>query len=312
MLARSIGLALCGALSAWPVLARAEQTIPGAAASSNSEQQNSALLAATPQGQAAPDLGAGDSGLEQARALFWSAHERYDAGEYAEAAKLFEASYAAFPQTEVLFNIALARARSGRCDDAEQAFEEYSRAVSSNEATRAANENFRDILGQCWQASGKEALSTGVLAEPAPAVPAPNTLPAPKPTAALAPLMPEVAEAPPASYWTTQRVVGWSLLGAAAAATGVAIYFDSQRRDALEKNDELQQKAPDDEGDLMKPLNQDYQLAKIGLGVATAAALGSALVGTGLLVYSGDDAVSATAQVAVDPSGARIGLSGHF
>ena len=53
----------------WPALANAEE-----AGSRSSEQQDIALVAATPRGQAAPDLKDVDSQLEQARALFDQFH----------------------------------------------------------------------------------------------------------------------------------------------------------------------------------------------------------------------------------------------
>jgi len=311
MTARLIAMALCGTLGAWPALARAEQTTP------EPDQQSTALIAATPKGDAAAEIGTGDLHVEQARALFWNAHERYDAREYTEAAKLFEESYALFPQAEVLFNIALARARSGRCSDAETAFNEYSRAVGASEATRAANESFLEIQGQCWQASSEEAPSVEVLPPPAPTAVAADAPPPKQPEpaqAVLPPVAPETADTPPPSYWTTERVVGWSLLGAAAAATGVAIYFDNQRREAQEANEELLNAGddPSDAGDQSATFEDKYHRAQIGIGVATVTALGCAAVGAGLLIYSSDEATSATAQLAVDPSGARIGLSGRF
>jgi len=312
---RFFGSALCAVLSAWSPLASAEQTSSEPPTASTPDQQSTTLIAATPKGEVASDIGTGDLHVEQARALFWEAHERYDAGEFAEAAKLFEESYALFPQVEVLFNIALARARSGRCADAEEAFNEYSRGVGASEATRAANENFLEIQRQCWQASGQEAPKV-VVPAPAP-TPVASDAPAPKPelaAAVLSPVAPEMADTPPPSYWTTQRVAGWSLLGAAAAATGVAIYFDNQRRDAYQANEELENSSdkPDNAGDQYATLEHKYDRAQIGIVVSAAAALGCAAVGAGLLIYSSDGESSATAQVAVDPSGARIGLSGRF
>lgn len=310
MAARLIGMALCGALSVWPALARAEPTTPQTPAPQSPEPQNSELIAAAPKGEAAQDFGAGDSQVEQARALFWSAHERYDAGEYASAAKLFEESYAAFPQPEVLFNIALARARSGRCRDAEHAFQEYSKAVTPSATTRAATENFQGTLSGCSEASNPEP-PPPVLLEPVPPAPAPEPTPV-----VLTPPPALVADAPPSDYWTTERVVGWSLLGAAAAATGVAFYFDNQRRDARAANEEiLGDQSPDsDAGDESAQLEKEYEQAQIGIVAATATALGCAAVGAGLLIYGGgDDGVaSTTAHLAVGASGARIGLSGRF
>jgi hypothetical protein len=304
-------MAFSGALSLWPALARAEPTPTQTPAPESPKPENGELIAAAPKGQAATDFGAGDSQVERARALFWSAHERYDVGDYAAAAKLFEESYAVFPQAEVLFNIALARARSGRCSDAEHAFAEYSKAVAPSEATRAASESFQGTLSGCSEASNQEPMP---LQLPGPVDPAPAPAPEPAPVV-LTPTAAVVADAPAPNYWTTERVVGWSLLGAAAAATGVAFYFDNQLRDARQAHKEiLSDPNPDtNAGDESAELEKQYTQAQIGIVAATATALGCAAVGAGLLIYGGaDGAASTTAHFAVGTSGARVAVSGRF
>ena len=119
----------------------------------------------------------------------------------------------------------------------------------------------------------------------------------------------------PASYWTTDHVAGWSLLGAAAASTGLAIYFDHERREAREAQEELLNASDPspNTGDQAAQLDDEYRRAQIGLVTASALTAVFAVVGGFLVLPDASEAArNTTAQVAVDPTGMRIDVSGRF
>lgn len=129
--------------------------------------------------------------------------------------------------------------------------------------------------------------------------------------------LPRAASAPDAealSYWNTERVVGWSLLGAAAAATGFALYFGSQRQEARGQWQRLDGDSPLT-GDELVELEKDYDRATAGMFAATAAAVGFAGFGAVCLVLAGrsqHQPFAAQPGLVVEATGARVGLVGRF
>lgn len=263
----------------------------------------------------APDATSGPEPLDRARELFWQAHERYDAEDYDTATKLFEQSYELSPQLEVLFNIALARARSGQCDPAEQAFEQY-RVGVSEDAASSANSKFEPILRECRE--GKAAATVVPAPAPTQAPPvepevphAPATAQAGQVSDSATPANSAPMPPPPApGYWTTQRTVGWSLLGVAVVATGAAIYFDDRYRDGRAREEELRQNDASDAGDESAHLQARDLRAQIGRGITAGLALSAAVVGAGLIIYGEN---TQRAQVGVSlTDGIHLGMTTRF
>ena len=134
-------------------------------------------------------------------------------------------------------------------------------------------------------------------------------------TPAAAVISPAASPAPDAdsTYWTTERVVGWSLLGGAAAASAVAIYFYDQQRDADERYQELSSAPASDAGDRLTDIEDEYERARSTSLVAASMALGFAATGATLLILGNSEAtVGAGPQLVVEATGARVGFAGRF
>lgn len=118
---------------------------------------------------------------------------------------------------------------------------------------------------------------------------------------------------PPPSYWSTERIVGWSLLGAAAAATGFALYFGSQRQEARDQSRRLEGDGPLMAEELSE-LEDDHDRATTGMFAASAAAVGLATFGVTYLILGGksESELDARPELAVGPVGAQVGFAGRF
>jgi tetratricopeptide (TPR) repeat protein len=72
-----------------------------------------------------------NTGVERARQLFLQAQTRYQAGEYAQAAALFDQSHAALPRIELVYNAGLSYLWAADCENARSRFETYVAGVSA-------------------------------------------------------------------------------------------------------------------------------------------------------------------------------------
>ena len=263
--------------------------------------------------------------VEAARAAFWQAHEQYTAGNYREAVALFEQSYSIYPQNEVLFNIALAHAKGGDCDAAQQTLQRYLGANPEESAREQAQAKFEGSGTPC---SFEPEPNVTVAGPPAPPAAPPPTAPPPAaPPAAPLPTPPtpinkvpstqgpspqvvDLTDASSSSYWTRARVFGWSLVGAGAVAAGAALFFDERRRSA---RDEAEMIASDqsDAGDRVSELEADYNRARTLTGVTAVSAAAFTLAGVGLLVLGAND--EGSAALAIDRQGDfQLRLRGRF
>lgn len=186
--------------------------------------------------------------LEEARELFWEAHSHFEKGQYVEALRLFEQTYALRQEPEVLFNLALTHQRLGHCEQARALYQEYQARVRA------------DVTKQLGEL--EQRCPTSV--PPAEVVPAPLSLtvvkPPPPPAAAsppaaAPPLVPDTATPEPFPL----RTVGWVAIGASAVALGAAVYFESERRQYRSDFEDL----ADDPSDPSQPGNAGDQLEEL-------------------------------------------------
>src|SRR6187402_1218018 len=84
-----------------------------------------------------------------AQELFWEASREYHEGNYGRAAELFEQLYALVPESEVVFNLALATAKSGQCERAKDRFAEYTAQVSDAAVREQATLKFSVVIESC-------------------------------------------------------------------------------------------------------------------------------------------------------------------
>ena len=92
--------------------------------------------------------------------LFWEAPREYRAGNYQRAAELFERVYAEVPESEVVFNIALARAKNGQCGQAKARFAEYAAQVSDVAVREPATAKFSEVIESCVESDSESDSST--------------------------------------------------------------------------------------------------------------------------------------------------------
>jgi len=113
------------------------------------------------------------------------------------------------------------------------------------------------------------------------------------------------------AYWSTERVVGWSLLGSAATASAVAIYFYDQQRDATDRYQELP--GGPESGHQLAAIEDEYERARSVSLVAGSMAIGFAATGATLLILGNSEATLGPAPLlVVESTSARVGFSGHF
>jgi tetratricopeptide (TPR) repeat protein len=252
-----------------------------------------------------------------ARAAFWEAHQRYTAGNYREAVALFERSYAIYPQNEVLFNIALAHAKSGDCGAAHQTLQQHLSANPEESAREQARAKFESADTPCSfdpEPSLPDAsppTPPPVAAPPGPTPVSPSPEPPPPLEQLPSPQALDPSDTRPSSYWTGPRVFGWSLVGAGAIAAGAAIYFDERRRDASEEARQIASDNPSNAGDRVSELEADYNRARTLTGITAVGAGAFTLAGVGLLLLGANN--DSSASVAIDRQGDfQLRLRGRF
>ncbi|HEY6728563.1 MAG TPA: hypothetical protein VI197_31345 [Polyangiaceae bacterium] len=265
--------------------------------------------------------------LAVGRELFWRAYQKFNAGDYQGAAVLFERSYAIYPQHEVLFNMALANAKAGRCREVQDILATYRQQ-------RRQEKDSEQVASQLAAVGAECSLESDAAVEPAvPSAPevtavpsttvraaAPNQVAVPPPLVGAVPTpateLPTSAGRNDTPYWTNRTIAGWTLVGAAIVSSGVAMYFGEQRSDtkaelesinvALERGE-----ASADPGRRVAELEQEYQQHNVRLAVSAALAAACAVTGAVILVGFGASEASDGIRVGVG-AGPQLSLSGRF
>jgi TolA-binding protein len=272
--------------------------------------------------------------IDAASKFFWEAHEQYQLGKYSEAMALFERSYALVPAPETLYNIALASANAGHCDQARSRFAEFAKSVPDGDSASLAPKTER-LERFCPPPADKDEHEH----EHHTTEPDPNTLRAsPREAAqpgagfttkAIQTKVPTKRRKPALSpaqlgdsgdstpHWMSQKVLGWSLLGSALVTTGAAAYFNAQRRKANSDIAELEElhkdgRAPNDAADRLYERDVDQRQARWAAIATSVAATGFLLTGVGLLLLEDGGEVSRPGVSLGWRGGVRVGLSGKF
>lgn len=270
-------------------------------------QAHPSEAAAEPQPGSTTLLAADDPAtLEQARQLFWKAHSYFEKGDYVEALRLFEQTYALRQEPEVLFNLALTHQRLGHCDKARSLYQEYQERVRAD-----VTKQLGELAQQCQ-----------VPAEPphAEPVPAPFSITVVEPAKAREAPPP----APPATPTDTAqstafpfKTVGWVAVGAAAIAAGAAVYFavegEQAQSDYEDLNDEIRHDPtpPQTSGDQLASHEDDMNRARdvaVTLGVVSGVL---AVGGVTLLVLAPPESAHSEAEPVRD-LGLGLRWSGRF
>ncbi len=220
-----------------------------------------------------------------ARQLYAEGKAQYAQGHYAEAAQLFERSYALSESSALLFNMAQAHrlAGPGHCRDALKLYESYLNAAPEAENRKEVEERIQQ-LGDC---------SSDTAAREAPAGAAPPSSSG-APVAAPAPLAPVQPSSPHPSRVRTGPVLVTGA-GAALLVAGGVLYWR-----AWDKHREFERICPCYPGTVSKwELLTNISYALLAVGGATTA--------TGLSWWAFGEP-SRDGQ----PSQAMVGLSGRF
>jgi tetratricopeptide (TPR) repeat protein len=133
--------------------------------------------------------------------LYHQAEEAYAAGQLDRARELMQQALIASNRPELLYNLGELDRELGRCSVAVVEYRSYLRQTSAPQHELAAKRYLSELSQQCPDSPPK-----------------PVFAPAPPPTLQR-------------SYWTTPKVVAWSLLGASVAAGTAAAYFTLSMRD---------------------------------------------------------------------------------
>jgi len=242
-----------------------------------------------------------------AQDLFWAASREYQDGNYGRAAELFEQLYALMPESEVVFNIALATAKSGQCERAKARFAEYAAQVSDAAVRDQATLKFAEVIESCKEPAARE---VGAVATPTPSEHG-------EPAAAQQVRESEsTATKPPSTAvdtrgWSGERIAGWALVSAAAGAAGVTIYFETQRQAA--RSHAMQAETPEEYAGFAADYDQARTLEMVSLGAAVGlAGLGATLL---LLDDDGDHSLAlgiGTDRAASSPWCGSVQLTGRF
>lgn len=238
-----------------------------------------------------------------AQDLFWEASREYQEGNYGRAAELFEQLYALVPESEVVFNIALATAKSGQCERAKARFAEYTAQVSDAAVREQATLKFSEVIESC-----KEPGAPAVSARAAP------TASEPADSQQVRESKSTSSEPPPVAVekhgWSGQRIAGWALVSAAVGAAGVTVYFETERQAA--RSQAAQAETPQEYAEFAA----DYEHARNLEMVSFGAAVGLAGLGVTLLLLDTDGDPSLSVGVGMDraaaPSCGSVRLTGSF
>ncbi|HEU5074934.1 MAG TPA: hypothetical protein VFU02_12180 [Polyangiaceae bacterium] len=311
-----------------------EDSVPSHANASEKSESNGAATKANSEPRPTEATPNADAELAVGRELFWLAYQKFNDGDYQGAALLFEQSYAIYPQHEVLFNMALANARGGRCREAHDILATYREQHTQEKDSEQVASQLETIDAACSAQSDaiiKPAVAPtpGVTALVSTTAPAGASDPAAGPPSVVgsvpskrASLVTEAGGRGPSvalsetSYWTTQTVTGWALVGAAIASSGVAIYFGDKRSDAKSEIERINAaidrgEEPTDPGRHVAEFEQDYQQGSIGLAISAVVAGGCAVTGAALLAGFGAREASDDVQVGLG-AGPQLSLSGRF
>lgn len=234
--------------------------------------------------EAEPNDASSTTTTERASALFWQANDHYSAARYAEAIELYEGAYALSGEAALLFNIAQCNRLLRRCEAAQQSYARYIEV--EQDPPSQALEWVKELEAECSPPASTP--STAADAAPAGAsdVAAPSE-PGAKPQAASRHWDYAQPGQDDRSGWSTQRIAGWSLLGGAVAAAGLATWFGHQvgrtERDSEENAQRLRDNGEtwDEAGAALEAEGRREQTLSIGFGVVAAI---SGLVGGGLLL----------------------------
>jgi hypothetical protein len=208
----------------------------------------------------APDAGAKPQSPElEARRLFERAQHEYAEGRYEQALSSLREAYALWPRPGFLFNIAQAERKLGKCVAARTSYQEYLVEEADPQRRQRAVRLLRS-LSDCGSSTPSETVAESELdtqAADATRAPRARETSARDASAALAESrQPARSERTPLARpaKTTSRggrspvtqIVQWSLLGAAAGAGGLALFFALDARstsadisNATAWNDEL-------------------------------------------------------------------------
>lgn len=163
----------------------------------------------------------------------------YSAGDLKGALEHMRESYRLSQRSELLYNIARLESELGDCAASLSDYREYVRQVPEGQYRAAADQASRELEGRCPEAApasqpaNPSPLTTGAPLRPSPA-PLAST---PAPLGALEQPKQIPAESPP-SYWTTPRLIGWSLVATGSVAGLGAVYFTMA---AVDTHDTLQE-----------------------------------------------------------------------
>lgn len=278
------------------------------------EASNSAAASAS------AEHGDPESDIARARDLFWEAHAAYGRGAYAEAISLFNRSYAVLPQSEVLFNIAIANAKGGHCDEAKRAYSEYAKSAPAGAGESAAK--LDSLKAQCADlesypppAAETELAPSGPIDAPVQGNATGSTLndgePKPDPVEAPLPSARLLDDDTVHAYWTARRIAGWSLVAVAASSVGAVVYFSQEANELNDEVDRVRGSGVRNEGDQLDGLENEMRRAEAGKFIALGTAIGAAAAGVAFLVLAEQD--DQRASLSFDSGGGfRLQISGRF
>jgi hypothetical protein len=251
---------------------------------------------------------------------------RYEAGDVAGALTSMRESYRLSARPELLYNIARLEKELGDCAPALADYREYVERAPQGRYRADASSAIDELSARCPPShpalkgapaggapAGNAAISTPPALDPSqPPAPAPAAESPAPPTHV--PRLPESTATRASSYWTPQRWIGWSMIGAGAITEAVALGFltaalDERDRFKASVDTARSQGLPPDFG-LEDAQHRDQHWAQL-LGVT-----GGALVAGGaLLVLFAPDrspASPTSARLHVQPGLLSIGFSGSF
>src|SRR5215471_7771509 len=213
-----------------------------------------------PQGAALPQAAPPDAAsLAEAKELYRQAKERYLAKDLEGALSLMEKSYALSKKPELLFNLGQLNRELGRCQPALDYYQRYLENAATGTHRTEAMEASSRLADAC---------PPGFVSEVPSEVPAQS----------------EASH----SYWTTHRIVAWSVLAASALTASGALYFalrsgqDAHDVEAILASTAMQppaaRKTWEDTGQALQTEGEHAQNWAIGLGVASAGLLCTGLI----------------------------------
>ena len=264
----------------------------------------------TPERTSAPQPNATEPNASQAaQDLFWEATREYQAGNYGRATELFEQLYVLVPESEVVFNIALATAKSGQCERARARFAEYTAQVSDGAVREQASARFSEVIGSCRESKAQVVADRVASAPQVAAVEPERSLKVSQSDPSASAVSTPAAR--DSSGTSGQQILGWVLVGAAAGVTTAGIYFETERQEARSNAEHAETSHEYEE------FREDYDHARVLEMVSLGAAVGLAAVGVTLLVLDTPSDASLAFAVGMDRAGAApfsgsVQLTGSF